>query len=349
MIDIPALLMHLAVQRPVFHSEADFQHALAWQIHVAVPDAQVRLEYRLELAETIYLDIWMRMADERIAFELKYSTRKLQCVVAGEEFALKDQSAQDMRRYDFIKDIARLEQVVVSRSHTRGYALLLTNDSSFWNRSLSNATVDAAFRLHEGATLTGSLLWAPHTGTGTMRSRERALHLKGIYPLTWQDYAVTPHVTSYNQFRYLLVSVDASVGDRRADVPWSHTMAQASLIDDAEVPKPENDSRNYRGGRAIRAPQQGGTHADHIMEAVAVLVSRGQSVFTQAELRDQLGLDSDRWARGFSAIFQAMRADHPGGAPPIGARYKGIFRQVKHGQHTLTLYGRERLKDYGRQ
>jgi len=107
-------------ERPIFHSDADFQHALAWRILLSVPDAQVRLEYRLQLAERIYLDLWVRTADGSVALELKYPTRKLQCRVAGEEFALKDQSAQDVRRYDFIKDIARLEQVVAaapSREH----------------------------------------------------------------------------------------------------------------------------------------------------------------------------------------------------------------------------------------
>ena len=33
MFDISDLLTGLAESRKVFHSEADFQHALAWQIH----------------------------------------------------------------------------------------------------------------------------------------------------------------------------------------------------------------------------------------------------------------------------------------------------------------------------
>jgi hypothetical protein len=31
--DLPHLMDALAAQRPIFHSEADFQHALAWEIH----------------------------------------------------------------------------------------------------------------------------------------------------------------------------------------------------------------------------------------------------------------------------------------------------------------------------
>ena len=39
MLDIEGLLTSLAQSRKVFHSEADFQHALAWQIHKARPDS----------------------------------------------------------------------------------------------------------------------------------------------------------------------------------------------------------------------------------------------------------------------------------------------------------------------
>ena len=37
MLDIKSLLMGLAENRKVFHSEADFQHALAWHIHQTKP------------------------------------------------------------------------------------------------------------------------------------------------------------------------------------------------------------------------------------------------------------------------------------------------------------------------
>ena len=46
MIHLYDVLRSLSCQRPIFHSEADFQHALAWLIHLQHPDAIVRLEYR---------------------------------------------------------------------------------------------------------------------------------------------------------------------------------------------------------------------------------------------------------------------------------------------------------------
>ena len=44
MLDIDGLMTGLAGTRKVFHSEADFQHALAWQIHEAMPESRIRLE-----------------------------------------------------------------------------------------------------------------------------------------------------------------------------------------------------------------------------------------------------------------------------------------------------------------
>jgi hypothetical protein len=32
-LSVPAVLTALAEQRPIFHSEADFQHAIAWPDH----------------------------------------------------------------------------------------------------------------------------------------------------------------------------------------------------------------------------------------------------------------------------------------------------------------------------
>jgi hypothetical protein len=42
---------------------------------------------------------------------------------------------------------------------------------------------------------------------------------------------------------------------------------------------------------------------------------------------------------GYTSIFQAMRGDQPGGAPPIDIKYRGVFRQLRHGVYTLTKHG----------
>jgi hypothetical protein len=44
MLEIGSILTDLAISRPIFHSEADFQHALAWKLQGRFPTAKIRLE-----------------------------------------------------------------------------------------------------------------------------------------------------------------------------------------------------------------------------------------------------------------------------------------------------------------
>ncbi|OGO41692.1 MAG: hypothetical protein A2Z04_05985 [Chloroflexi bacterium RBG_16_57_9] len=89
------------------------------------------------------------------------------------------------------------------------------------------------------------------------------------------------------------------------------------------------------------------THAEEIMQAVATLVYiEGKDIFSREEIRQRIGVSRDDWDLGYTAIFQGMREDHPGGAPNVGEKFKGVFRQVRRGEHTLTPYGNELLKEF---
>lgn len=211
MLDVTKLMKDLARDRPVFHSEADFQHALAWHIHAMGLDAGVRLEYRPDQTERIYLDLWL--SSSKVAVELKYLTRKLEYERGGECYALRTQGAQDTRRYDFLKDIQRLEQLSQSkRTDVRvGFAILLTNDPLFWKPPRKNrVTFDAEFRLHERRTIARgeTMGWSKKARPGTTAGRREAIRLNGTYVLRWQDYADVGDGDN-GQFRYLAVQVDS--------------------------------------------------------------------------------------------------------------------------------------------
>lgn len=167
MIDIHGTMAQLSKSRPVFHSEADFQHALAWKLREDHPKLAIRLEYRpAQLTQRGYIDVWAADEREVVAIELKYKTRSLQTTAQGEVFDLLDQSAQNLGRYDTLKDIQRLEQVVAAVPNSSGFVLLLTNDRSYWASSKRQDTVDAHFRLHEGRLLTGQLSWGNAASAG---------------------------------------------------------------------------------------------------------------------------------------------------------------------------------------
>ncbi len=219
MIDLTRVLATLANKRQIFHSEADFQHALAWEIHDVYPRCSIRLELRLlHLDNPAYLDILAVSEDVTLAIELKYKTRRLLANVGEEAFYLSDQSAQDTGRYYFLKDIQRLEQFVDKHNRAIGYAIMLTNDSSYWKTSRDSQTVDANFRIHDGKVVTGELRWGVDASKGTMEGREKPITIRNTYTLLWQDYSELSLNEilqgSYRSFRYLLVKVDSKHGGK---------------------------------------------------------------------------------------------------------------------------------------
>ena len=206
MLNITELLTGLAESRKVFHSEADFQHALAWHIHQTTPKTQIRLEFPILVENRkMYVDIWL--PQEKVAIELKYATRSLELPDNEEPFALRNHGAHNHRRYDFLKDIHRLE---LMRSELglceAGHAVLLTNDRLYWDFPGRTDTTDSAFRVREGQEIEGELDWATHTSPGTKKGREESIQLRGSYCLHWQDYSCF-HEEQRGEFRYLAVSV----------------------------------------------------------------------------------------------------------------------------------------------
>lgn len=207
--DLHSVLSLLSSERPLFHSEADFQHALAWKVHELFPEAMVRLEYRPVPNERVYIDIFLTLPTGQLALELKYTTRGHSAIWKGETFTLADQAAQDLHRYDFLKDLVRLQKVAQRDASLSAWAIMLTNDSAYWKVPGRNDSVDAAFRLHEGRLLQGTLGWDTRAGAGTVRKREAPLELFGRIKLNWRDYSSIGSGT-YSRFRYLAVEVQAN-------------------------------------------------------------------------------------------------------------------------------------------
>lgn len=93
---------------------------------------------------------------------------------------------------------------------------------------------------------------------------------------------------------------------------------------------------------AVR-PAKGETHAMQILRAAGALVTAGNLTFTRDDVRRYRNISPEEWLNGYTAIFQGMRADHPGGAPKVADRYQGVFRQVSRGVYELTDKGRKVL------
>lgn len=196
------------MQRPVFHAEADFQHAFAWEAHEMDPALRVRLETHPEPG--VRLDLLLSRPDleRHTAVELKYLTASWTGHVDGERFELKNHGAQDVRAYDVVKDISRLERFVVGKVGWNGVLVAITNDPSFGRPVTHGRRTNAdAFRIYDGLSLAGSRAWGPNTGPGTMRGREAAIELTGVHQLKWQDYARVDSGSRGN-FRALVLEVE---------------------------------------------------------------------------------------------------------------------------------------------
>lgn len=206
--DIKEILKKLFKERPIFHSEADFQFALAWKIKELNPESKIRLEMRSDnFDRKEYLDILVELDNKKYPIELKYKTKKLDYEWNDkddkEKFNLSNQGAQDNGRYDFIKDISRIERIVDSISI--GYAIFLTNDKSYWEASKNveqSGYVDFRLDTNKQYLKNGKLKWGENITHSVNSGRKNELNLNGKYKLEWNN------TENELEFKYLLVEVN---------------------------------------------------------------------------------------------------------------------------------------------
>lgn len=116
--------------------------------------------------------------------------------------------AQDLGKYDLLKDIFRVEHVLQDhKKFMNGHVIMLTNDPRYWKKDSKENTCCAEFSIADGLVVKGSMAWAEHTGAGTIKNREEPIALTGSYNLNWSDFSKFDDKRN-GQFRYLLVDVE---------------------------------------------------------------------------------------------------------------------------------------------
>jgi hypothetical protein len=187
-VSLAAVMVRLRCDRPVFHSEADLQHAFARVLWELAPSVGVRLEVCQHVSDRIErLDLLCVGPSRSAAIEFKYKTRQWSGTAGYpvETYALKPHGAPDLARRDFAFDIARLERFC-DRPGQNDLAVLVTNGRSLWSEPKPGAkrTRDHEFRIHEGRTLTGKLLW------GAEGYKLNTRTLRDVYRMQWQPYSL---------------------------------------------------------------------------------------------------------------------------------------------------------------
>lgn len=191
-LDLADVMKRLAVRRPVFHSEADFQLALGMLLHDLDPTLQIRMEIRLSIVageKAEYLDVLCWGPAGRTALELKYFKAAWSGVdpQSGEQFRLSSGGADDVARRDFVFDVARLERFCrTSPEPMNGLAIEISNHSALWRPPRPRAIPprDIQFRIHHGQMLSGELRWG---GATEYLANRRTL--SGQYVMDWRPYS----------------------------------------------------------------------------------------------------------------------------------------------------------------
>lgn len=199
MIDLNEEMRRLALARPVFHSEADFQHALAWSLKEGHPDLHLRLEAPRP-GRPGAIDLIARRAGATVlALELKYICVASHYAIEGEAFNLKSHGGNPQRRYDVARDLELLEDYATAHPNVQTGAIVLTNDQGYWNPRRPGTT-DAAFCFSEDRSLTGILGWSATASAGLKQGRTAPINLAKTYRSQWQDYFEAP---PRPQFRFV--------------------------------------------------------------------------------------------------------------------------------------------------
>jgi len=158
-------------ENELFFSEKDFQLHLALYLMQSKNYDKVEIEYfipKQELADKVWnnnvkIDIVVRSGDEYVPIELKYCTKRLKLneitiTRFGEDLKdeelkdveiVKNQGAEDIRSYDFWKDVHRLELVLEHFPAAKvGYAIFVTNNGAYKNKKTGVACEE--FSMHRG-------------------------------------------------------------------------------------------------------------------------------------------------------------------------------------------------------
>jgi hypothetical protein len=212
-------LKALSVRRPIFHSEADFQHELALELNQA--GWACRLEVPIEISlkgERVKAEIDLVARSEKegvsTAIELKYVSSKLLASFNGEEFNLAQNWGVNLSRFDCLADWQRVASIVDSGFVQRGFAVFMTNCEDAWLRDISNVKnppMAKEMSIHEGRDFKkdASLDWFPEAPkVGSVSGKRLHPYAPIVCPescvCSWTDYSRVSDGKN-GRFRYLIL------------------------------------------------------------------------------------------------------------------------------------------------
>ncbi|WP_018689191.1 HNH endonuclease signature motif containing protein [Ahrensia kielensis] len=208
MLSIDEFMSSLAKRHPVFISRGHKKH-VAETIKAIWPSATLEEDYKGPETAGPKVHFFIRDGATKIAINFRYKTSKFELDDEGIE--LKDHNALDHGRYDFVSDLASMEQLINEVEQTVGWAIILTNDDRYWkvpDRDFSHR-FDRDFRISENIVLKGKFEWLPAASDGTKNNRDRPAFLNGAYKCEWKNYSSFSDDKN-GAFRYLGLSTSTT-------------------------------------------------------------------------------------------------------------------------------------------
>ena len=211
-------LESLAQRRPIFHSEADFQHELALELSRAGYGVRLEVPHSVLLGGvSVAVELDLRVVDpqsrKQTAIELKYAKAATRIVLGGESFSLKNTAGTNLSRFDCLADFQRVGRLVETQQADVGFALFLTNAPTFWEDDVGITDNQARqFSIHAGRTFAAgeALDWVPvNPKTSSVTKKRLSPYSPVIIPRAarcmWTDYSAIP--APNGTLRYLLSAI----------------------------------------------------------------------------------------------------------------------------------------------
>lgn len=210
------ILAGLAKSRPIFHSEADFQHELALHLHSAGWPCRLEVPLTVLLKESqvkAEVDIltYSPIDDTPVAIELKYVSAKLTVNHEGESFNLANNWGTNLARFDCLADWERVAAIVAAGHAAQGFTVFLTNAKDAWVKDVSQTDILAQnMSIHEGRELTDgeSLSWPENINHDSVGKKRLPPYAPINCPVSascdWNDYSLLEAARNA-RFRYLLL------------------------------------------------------------------------------------------------------------------------------------------------
>lgn len=175
---------------PLFVSERNLQTAFVIEAYKQYPDYIYYPEYVYkENGETYHIDLLVcDKAGESIAFEFKYVVAGGIINVPGDtNYELRNHSAIDIRRYQCVRDVSRLEKYVSSPQLKckKGYFIMITNMSGFWKGS-KKENLDFQFDISHGSVVKHG----EHkvNKESKFAKNHKSIEIKKDYPIKYEVY-----------------------------------------------------------------------------------------------------------------------------------------------------------------